>query len=167
MPDGHLHAVERLVIRLVTLPAGEIGDAGTCHQVAFIGTVDELFGFHNKVWRLFGCVRIFQRNGADAFVLYICLDDAAEADYLQVGVGDEAVHHFGRHTGWEGPLFELVVVFAYTTVKEACQPGDGVFVADVGHAEPARRHTAQVFARFDEEYRLPQFLGRIGGDDAC
>jgi len=67
-----------------------------------------------------------------------------------------------RHVGFESPLFKLAIMQTQATVKIARQPGDHVFVADIGITQSAGAESAQVPTGFDQYDGFALALGGNG-----
>ena len=162
VPAHQLHAVVRLAIHAVGLAPHGVGHARPRHEVALVGAVDEHAGAHRAVGGLRRGGRMLQLDGADAPVAHLHPVQAVVVEHLHARAFHVAVERALGHRRLEHPLLQLAVVAAQAAVEVARQPGDHVLVADVGVAQPARGHAAEVPPRLHEQHRLALHGRRVG-----
>ena len=171
-----LHAVEGLAVGLVGLAADVVGDAGRGHQVALVGGVDEHLA-------AVGLARFHRDRDETPAVLadaVLPIEPLAEDDrdfvfaeeIVEDGLGDVRLEGPGRVlaavVAWPleirallvFPVFLVLVVAADAAVEIARDAADGLLVADVGGAQSAGGHAAQVLARLDQHDGLAH-AGRL------
>ena len=160
-----LNAIQRLVkIRIIFTP-NKIGDTRTCHQIAFVGTINELFCLYMYQRILRWIFRTLQSDRLNGTILHICFGDSILIQHIEAPVFHKTIHGFRSHTRWECPLFEFIVMLANPSIKQTSQPRHCIFIANIGHTQPSSCHASQIFTRFDEQDRFTHLLSRIGGYD--
>ena len=161
-----LHAVEGLPVGLVGLAADVVGDAGRGQQIALVGGVEEHLA-------AVGLARFHGDRDETPAVLadtVLPIKPPAEDDrdfvfaeeIVEDGLGDVRLEGPGRVLAAVVsspleirvllifPVFLVLVVAADAAVEIAGDAADGSLVADVGGAQSAGGHAAQVLARLDQ-----------------
>ncbi len=173
----HLHAVEGFAVGLVGLAADVVGDAGHRHQVALVGGVEEHLAavdfarFHrhrNETWAVLAdAVLAVQPPVEDDgnFVLAEKVVEDVLGDVRLEGPGGVLAAIVARSLEVGAllvfPARLVLIVSADAAVEVAGDAADGSLVADVGGAEAAGGHAAQVLARLDQH----DGLAHAGGLD--
>ncbi len=160
-----LHPVVGLAVHPVRLTADHIAHPGERQQVPLIGGIDEHLGPYH------GAVAGHHRGEPGAA--------AADGDQRPPGVdrhlrtGEQAGHDSRGHPRLKGGLHRrrgseraAVVGDIDSAVELAREATDGAARTDVGLAEPARCHTADVGGRFDDHNRATHTPHLYGGGDA-
>ena len=153
-----LDAVECLVVSGVSFAPDRIAHAGFCHQVAFVGGVDEQFGLHLQPAQ--------HLHGGDAGALHERAVEILAGARGEAGGGGHAVHDFFRDAGLEIPFLVLAVFASDLAIKLAGHAADDVFFAVVGPAEAAGGEATEVASGLQEHDGFSESREFVRGHDA-